>query len=74
VSYDNQEHAREKQGDKMTKDNDKDLVSADRSDAFLDSKTSELLSQIKQEPIPDRLLELAMKLQQALNEREEKPS
>ncbi|MCD1632578.1 hypothetical protein K7H91_02275 [Martelella mediterranea] len=57
----------------MTKDNDKDLVSADHSDAFLDSKTSELLSQIKQEPIPDRLLELAMKLQQALNERESKP-
>ncbi|AQZ53745.1 hypothetical protein [Martelella mediterranea] len=56
----------------MARNNDKNKVSAERSDALLDSRTIELLSQIKQEPVPDRLLELAAKLQQALNEREDK--
>tara|TARA_Y100000815_G_scaffold100090_1_gene88764 strand:- start:185 stop:358 length:174 start_codon:yes stop_codon:yes gene_type:complete len=56
----------------MARNNDKNKVSAELSDALLDSRTIELLSQIKQEPVPDRLLELAAKLQQALNEREDK--
>ncbi|QQM32171.1 hypothetical protein JET14_08530 [Martelella lutilitoris] len=56
----------------MAEGNDKNKVASERSDAFLDQRTTELLSQIKQEPVPDRLLELAVKLQQALNERENK--
>ncbi|MGV0912556.1 hypothetical protein [Martelella sp. FOR1707] len=56
----------------MAESSDKHKVSEDHSEAFLDSRTTELLSQIKREPVPDRLLELAVKLQQALNERENK--
>ncbi|PRX10095.1 UNVERIFIED_ORG: hypothetical protein BCL66_105281 [Martelella mediterranea] len=58
----------------MAKDNDKDAGVARSADAYLDRKTAELLSEIKQEPIPDRLLELALKLQQSLKEREDKAS
>ncbi|QQM32785.1 hypothetical protein JET14_10550 [Martelella lutilitoris] len=58
----------------MAKDNDKDAEVARSTDAYLDRKTAELLSEIKQEPIPDRLLELALKLQQSLKEREDKAS
>lgn len=58
----------------MAKDNGKDTGAARSADAYLDRKTAELLSEIKQEPIPDRLLELALKLQQSLKEREDKAS
>ncbi|WP_158498667.1 hypothetical protein [Martelella endophytica] len=58
----------------MAEDGNNSLGAAKDPESKLDRKTTELLSQIKQEPIPDRLLELAMKLQQALNERETKPS
>ncbi|MEO1987175.1 MAG: hypothetical protein ABGX47_11080 [Martelella sp.] len=38
----------------------------------LDRKTAELLARIKSEPVPDRLLKLALQLQDALNEKEKK--
>lgn len=56
----------------MAKTSNQDAETAVRLGRRVTQEVSVLLSEIEKEPVPDRLLHLAMELQKALNEKLDK--